>query len=208
MHALNATQISAADKPAARVSSLEERLRQGFKVFNRFMLLLWRLGLGPLQNVWPEVSGSILVITHTGRKTGLRRRTPVNYAIVGDAIYCTAGFGGESDWYRNIMAHPEIEIWLPDGRWTADVEDASNAPERLAMMRKVLIGSGFAAYLAGINPKRISDPELEKATATYKLVRIHRRTPCTGPGGPGDLAWVWPLATFLLLPLALRRRKR
>lgn len=35
----------------------------------------------------------------------------------------------------------------------------------------------------------------------------------TGVGGPGDLAWVWQVATALLLPLALaglfgRRRKR
>jgi len=33
------------------------------------------------------------VITHTGRKTGRKRRTPVNYAVVRDDVYCTAGFG-------------------------------------------------------------------------------------------------------------------
>ena len=27
---------------------VEEQLRQGFKYFNRFMLLMWRLGLGSI----------------------------------------------------------------------------------------------------------------------------------------------------------------
>ncbi len=76
------------------------------------------------------------------------------------------------------------------------------------LLRKVLIASGFAAYAAGIDPLRLSDAELEAVTGSYRLVRIRRTAALTGPGGPGDLAWVWPLATFLLLPLAFRRRKR
>ena len=78
-------------------SRSEQDLRQGFKYFNRFMLLMWRLGLGRWINLWPEVGGRIMVITHTGRKTGMRRRTPVNYTIANGDIYCTAGFGGVSD---------------------------------------------------------------------------------------------------------------
>ncbi len=85
---------------------VEERLRTGFKVLNKFMLLMWRLGLGWMLNIWPAGFGRIMVITHTGRKSGLRRRTPLNYAEVDGEIYCTAGFGHISDWYRNIMADP------------------------------------------------------------------------------------------------------
>jgi hypothetical protein len=43
-------------------------LRSGFKRFNRFMLMLWRLGLGPWVNLWPQVTGRIAVIAHVGRK--------------------------------------------------------------------------------------------------------------------------------------------
>ena len=74
----------------------EQRLRRIFKIFNRFMLLLWRLGLGSWGN-GTEFGGSIMVIKHTGRKTGLTRYTPVNYAVVDGDIYCTAGFGSGSD---------------------------------------------------------------------------------------------------------------
>lgn len=149
-----------------------------------------------------------MVITHTGRKTGLRRQTPVNYAIVNGEIYCVAGFGPVSDWYRNLLAHPQVEVWLPEGWWAGQAEDVSNSPENLRLKRQVLIASGFAARAAGIDPLHISDAELARQTADYRLVHIRRREARTGPDGPGDLAWVWPLATLLLLPLALRRRRK
>jgi len=185
-----------------------ETLRQGFKYFNRFMLLMWRLDLGPLLNWWPKVGGRILVLHHTGRKSGLPRRTPVNYAIVDGDLYCTAGYGRASDWYRNIQANPNVEVWLPDGWWSGTALDVDDDPRRLYLLRQVLIGSGFAAFAAGINPYMISDEALEAATRDYCLLRIQRSAARTGPGGPGDLAWVWPVATMILLPLALCRRKK
>ena len=183
---------------------VEERLRQGFRYLNRFMVLSWRLGLGAWGNR-ADMSGQIMVLTHVGRKSGLRRRTPVNYAIVDGEVYCTAGFGPTSDWYRNVVANPQVEIWLPEGWWAGVVEDVSASPQRLLILRQVLIASGFAARMAGIDPQLMSDTELDGVSAKYRLLRIRRATPCTGPGGPGDLAWVWPLAATCAW---LRRRRR
>jgi deazaflavin-dependent oxidoreductase (nitroreductase family) len=187
---------------------VEENLRQGFKQFNRFLMLMWRLGLGRWVNAWPEVGGRIMVITHTGRKTGIKRQTPLNYTIADGEIYCTAGFGSKSDWYRNIMANPEVEIWLPDGWWAGVAEEVTDDQVRMPLLRQVLIDSGFAARAAGIDPVTKTNEELNTATADYRLIHIRRTKACTGPGGPGDLAWVWPLATLILLPLVLFRRKR
>jgi len=187
---------------------LEKQLRYfWFKHLNKFMLLMWRLGLGWMINMWPEVFGRIMVITHTGWKTGLRRRTPVNYANVFGEIYCTAGFGKVAHWYKNITANPNVEIWLPDGWWAGVAEDISDAENRLFLLREVLVASGFAAYAAGMNPQTISDAKLAETAVNYRLIHIKRAEPRTGPGGPGDLAWVWPAATFLLLPQLFRRRK-
>lgn len=187
----------------------EEKLRQGFrKYLNPFMLALWRLGMGKWFTVFPKVSGLVMVITHTGRKTGIKRCQPVNYAIVDGDVYCVAAFGGRSDWYRNIMAQPAVEVWLPDGWWAGTAEDASSAPERVQLIRQVLIGSGFAAYAAGIDPYKISDEELEAESRSYRLVRIRRTEARTGPGGPGELEWIWQAATFVLLGMVLFRRRR
>jgi deazaflavin-dependent oxidoreductase (nitroreductase family) len=188
------------DKP-----EVEAALRQGFRTFNRFMFFQWRLGLGPLLNIWPPVLGRYMVIGHRGRKSGLLRRTPVNYAIVDGDIYCTAGFGAGTDWYRNLQANPEAEIWLHYGCWHAHATDVSEADNRMAILRQVLIGSGFAARLMGVNAHTMSDAALQSVSTDYRLVRFKRAEPVTGAGGPGDLAWVWPIGLMLVL---LRRRLR
>ena len=183
-------------------------LRRAFRLLNRrFMVPMWRLGLGGMLNSWPTVGGRLMVLVHRGRRSGREYRTPLNYAIVDGQVYCLAGFGGGSDWYRNVLAAPRVEVWLPDGWWEAEAVDVSDEPERLALMRAVLIGSGFAAYVAGIDPRRWSDARLDEKTLPYRLLRLERTVARTGAGGPGDLAWVWPTAALLLLA-ALKRRRR
>ena len=186
------------------IQSTQERLQQFFKYLNRFMLLMWRLGFGSYMNR-PELSGRIMVLTHNGRKTGLRRQTPVNFAIVDGEVYCVAGFGRGSDWYRNLLAEPRVDVWLPKGWWAGIAEDISDSPQRIQIIRQVMIASGFAARLAGIDPLRMSDEELADASASYPLVHIRRTEARTGLGGPGDLAWVWPWTTVILLILLLFR---
>ncbi len=185
----------------------EDFLRKVFKVFNRFMLLLWRLGLGSWGN-GTSFGGSLMVIKHTGRKTGLTRHTPVNYAIVNGDVYCTAGFGIVSDWYLNIMTNPKVEVWLPDGRWAGMAEDVTDVENNHLLFRQVLIASGFAGPLFGVNPKNLTDQDLIRLLESYRLIRIRRESPLTGAGGPGDLAWVWPVTTFVLLWLLFRRKRR
>lgn len=181
----------------------EERARQGFRRFNRFLVLAFRLGLARWLQFWPPVTGRILVLVHTGRRTGRLRRTPLNFAEVDGELYVTAGFGAGADWYRNVRANPQVEVWLPDGWWTAVAEDISDDPDRRRLLRAVLAGSGFAAYLFGVSP-RLPDERLDGLTGKYRLLRLRRTGARTGPGGPGDLAWLWPPTVVLLL----RHRRR
>ena len=185
-----------------------DSMRTAFRLLNRFMVPLWQLGLGGLLNSWPSVGGRLMVLTHRGRRSGIVYRTPLNYAIVDEHVYCVAGFGGASDWYRNALAAAEVEVWLPDGWWKAKPVDVSTVPERMALMRAVLIGSGFATYAAGIDPRRLTDSGLDKKTHEYRLLRLERTTARTGPGGPGEYAWVWPwVATAAMAELVRQRRK-
>jgi len=184
----------------------EPKLRQAFKQFNRVMVLFWRLGLGRMVNIWPSVGGQIMVITHRGRSTGRRRRTPVNYALVDGEIYCTAGFGKVTDWYRNLMADPHVEVWLPNGRWSGVAEDITDRPQALDRLRAVLISSGAAADLFGVHPKTMSDEELRAYTEQYRLIHIRREEALTGPGGPGELAWMWLLVVIFIVTLVVIKR--
>jgi deazaflavin-dependent oxidoreductase (nitroreductase family) len=172
------------------------------------MVLLWRLGLGRFINISPRYGGRIMVLSHRGRKSGRLLHTPVNYAEVDGAIYCVAGFGAKTHWYRNLVADPNVEIWLPDGWWKGTAVDMAHAPRRLDLIRKVLIASGFAARFAGIDPRSCDDATLAQLTADYRLVRVDRNQPLAGAGGPGDLRWVWFSLLAAAVLLFVRRTQR
>ncbi len=112
------------------------------------MVLTWRLGLGHVVNVWPQGIGQIMVLAHTVRRTGRQRRTPLNYPQRDGVIYAVAGFGPATDWCRNVRQPPEVAVWLPNRRFTGAVEDVSDSPDRLVLVRGVLIA--FAAPAARI----------------------------------------------------------
>lgn len=147
-------------------------LRKVFHAMNHFMVFLWKIGLGKTINIWPAGFGRIMVIKHRGRKSGKDYLTPVNYALVDGEIYCTAGFGSVSDWYRNMLANPRTELWLPEGKRTVCADDISDSPNRLFLLRQVIIASGFAARLFGINPDKLSDEQLDTISKEYRLVHF------------------------------------
>ena len=147
-------------------------LRRVFHAMNPFMVFMLKIGLGWTTNIWPAVSGRIMVIKHRGRKSGKEYLTPVNYAIVDGEIYCTAGFGPTCDWYRNLLANPNIELRLPEGWRKAHAEDISDSPRHVFLMRQVIIGSGFAGPLFGVNQKKLNDEQLDAVTKDYRLVHF------------------------------------
>jgi deazaflavin-dependent oxidoreductase (nitroreductase family) len=138
-------------------------LRKAFKTLNKFMVFMWKIRLGRFINIWPTVGG---------RRSGKERLAPVNYAIVDDEIYCTAGFGAVSDWYRNMMKNPHVELWLPGKKIHARADDVSDSPQRAALLRAVITASGFAAPLFGINPKKFSDEDLLALASDYRLIHF------------------------------------
>jgi deazaflavin-dependent oxidoreductase (nitroreductase family) len=190
-----------------------EALRKGFHYGNKAMVFGWRLGLGSFMNrAW--LSGQIMVITHVGRTSGRTYRTPVNYARFDGDVYCIAGFGERTDWYRNALAHPEVELWLPSERfggpvawWRATAEPVSGDPMRLDRLRDVLVASGFAGRLDGFRPG-MSDEELRTMGEEYPVLRIRLGEACTGDGGPNDIAALWPAAATIAVPLAAWRTMR
>jgi len=147
-------------------------LRRVFHAMNPFMVFMLKIGMGWMMEIIPSVSGRIMVIKHHGRKSGKEYLTPVNYASVDGEVYCTAGFGSGSDWYKNMMVNPDIEILLIKGWLKARAEDVSDVPNRLFLLRQVLIGAGFAAPLFGINPRKVNDKQLDTLSKEYRLVHF------------------------------------
>ena len=91
----------------------------------RFFRALYALGLGPF------VGRLILLLTTTGRKTGRRRVTALQYEEVGGAYLLGSSRGMRADWVRNLVAHPEVEIRVRS-RWFRGRAEAVTDPERIA----------------------------------------------------------------------------
>jgi hypothetical protein len=164
-----------------------------FRSMNRGMVFMWRLGLGRWADAWPSVTGRILVVEHRGRTSGARYLTPLNFTADGHSRYCLAGFGPKTDWYRNVLAARRSVLWLPDGRWTAGATDVTGEVGSSDLFRCVLVDSGFAARAFGLNPKRMTNTEIDAATSSYRLVRFELIDRCSE--GPADLSWMWaPIA--------------
>jgi deazaflavin-dependent oxidoreductase (nitroreductase family) len=73
----------------------------------RLPIWLYRLGLGGL------LGCRFLMLTHIGRRSGLPRRTVlevVRHDRESETFVVAAGFGAESDWYRNIRRHPQVTV--------------------------------------------------------------------------------------------------
>jgi deazaflavin-dependent oxidoreductase (nitroreductase family) len=87
---------------------------------------LWYLFLAPVylyrwQLGW-LFGHRLLLLTHVGRRTGLRRQTVlevVEYRKEGPEVVVVNGFGPESDWLRNIEAGPGEEVTVGSEHFAA-----------------------------------------------------------------------------------------
>lgn len=174
-------------------------MRRIFWFLNRFFMVpMFRLGFGPFFG--NPFSGYIMVLKVLGRKTGRLRYAPVNYAIHDGKVYCMAGFGRLSDWYRNLRTNASIEAILPGGAIAGTAQEVHDPAERARLIRQILKNGGFAGFFEGFNPYRIEDDELLKRAADMPLVCIRPAGLGSGASDPGGWAWVWaPLSTVLLI---------
>ncbi len=72
----------------------------------------------------------LLLLTHTGAKTGKRRTNPLAYFRDGDRYVVVASKGGaptNPDWYRNLLAHPRATIEVGTERLEVSAEPADPA---------------------------------------------------------------------------------
>ena len=100
----------------------------GFRQTPKFILRLIRIppqvayaiGLGPL------IGKLILLLITTGRKTGKKRVTPLQYEQIDGVIYVGAALGQKADWLRNLQANPQVEVRLKSQRFRARAEVISD----------------------------------------------------------------------------------
>ncbi|MDH3944506.1 MAG: nitroreductase family deazaflavin-dependent oxidoreductase [Anaerolineae bacterium] len=176
-----------------------------FRYFNKFFMVpLFRLGLGPF--VGNPITGYIMVLKTTGRKTGKTRFTPTNYTIRDGIVYWAAGFGARTHWLLNIQANPQVEILLPGRSISGAAEVVADPEESTEMLWWVLKDAGVPGFFAGFNPYTISKEEFKIKTEDLTVLRLRKRGITKGPFDAGGWFWLVMLAGSLAIVYLLLSR--
>jgi deazaflavin-dependent oxidoreductase (nitroreductase family) len=133
----------------------------------------YAIGLGPL------IGRHVLLLTTTGRKSGSPRVTPLQYEEIDGIFYVGSARGDKSDWYRNILANPKVEVRVKSHRFVGMAE-AIDDVERVADFLEIRIARNPRMMenlfrFVGL-PREPSRSQLEGYAANRTVVMIHPRT--------------------------------
>jgi deazaflavin-dependent oxidoreductase (nitroreductase family) len=91
----------------------------------------------------------ILLLTTTGRKSGRKITTPLQYVTDGDnvvLIASNAGHDNHPQWWLNLKKNPEAEIQVKRETRRMKAEEAQGAERERLWGRAVEQYSGYAGY--------------------------------------------------------------
>ena len=139
--------------------------------FFRAPIFLYRVGLGPI------MGRRLIVIEHTGRTSGVPRQTALEVVRRDEeSIDVAAAWGVKSDWYRNLLANPQLEV---------SSGSLKGAPATASVLDSETAESVYAGYVES-HPKAaealsktvglpLNDPT--RMAATVPLVRLTLEPP-------------------------------
>ena len=94
--------------------------------------------------------GAPLLLLHTvGRRSGKPRVNPVMYLKDGQRYLVFASKGGADthpDWYRNLMAHPDVQIEVGDGTLDVHAVEITGSEHDALYKRQATLYPTFADY--------------------------------------------------------------
>jgi len=107
-----------------------------FNEFNRNLVAEFRANGGTVTG--PFAKAPLILVTHTGAKSGTERTTPLVYTRDGDRIVIIASKAGSPahpHWYLNMLANPEVVVELPGETFRARATALTEGPERERLYR-------------------------------------------------------------------------
>lgn len=97
---------------------MQDRPGPFFKRWFKLPVLQYKFGMG-----W-MIGKYVLLLTTTGRKSGKLRHTPLEYVYdkENDRYRVVAGWGGHTDWYRNLLKDPHVNVQVGRRQFNAIAE--------------------------------------------------------------------------------------
>ena len=131
--------------------------------------LLWRVPIWLFRAGFGWLFGKrLMLLTHTGRKSGQPRQAVVEVAGFDPATnsYTVAsGFGFKSDWYRNVCATPGVTIQVGNRRMQAESHPLSPAESGTAMVEYAHRNPSLARGLA-----KVIGHQVDGTDETYRQI--------------------------------------
>jgi len=131
---------------------------------------LYRSGLG-----W-VVGWIILLLEHTGRKSGKRHATPLQYEIIDGSYYVGAARGTKADWYRNILVNPQVHVKVGRLAFEGWAEPITDLEQVIAFLKyrfkrhPLMMGLMMKMHKLPMHP---SDAQLETLAGSLAIVILH-----------------------------------
>lgn len=150
-----------------------EKFWTKIKNVQRIHQRLYSSGLG-----W-VVGWIILLLEHTGRRSGVRHATPLQYEIIDGLYYVGAARGTKADWYRNILVNPQVRVRVGRLAFEGWAEPISEPAQVIAFLKyrfkrhPIIMGLMMKMHKLPMHP---SDAQLEGLAKTLAIVILH-------PGG-------------------------
>jgi deazaflavin-dependent oxidoreductase (nitroreductase family) len=143
---------------------------QRMKYIQNLHRVLYAIGLGPL------IGRIILLLTTTGRKTGLKRITPLQYEEIDGKYYLGSARGLQADWVRNIQANQSVGVRVKSLKFQGIAEVVTD-PSRFADFVEVRLQRhpfmvGIVLQKAHGLPKQPSRKQLEALAENEALVIV------------------------------------
>ena len=150
------------------MSSFDWARMKNIQKIHRF---LYSIGLGPL------VGKIILLLTTTGRRSGKKRVTPLQYEMIGADYYLGAARGVKDDWVRNIQIDPQVELRVGAKHFQGTAEVITD-PSKFADFMEVRLERhprmiGLIMEKAHGLPRHPSREQLEELAKNEAFVIVH-----------------------------------
>jgi len=140
------------------------------KKIQKIHRVLYAIGLGPI------IGKIILLLTTTGRKSGLKRITPLQYEEINGRYYLGSARGLKADWVRNIQINPKVEVRVKSLNFQGKAEVITD-PARFAdfvevRLRRHPLMVGLVLQKAHGLSRSPSRDQLEKLAENEALVIV------------------------------------
>ena len=119
----------------------------------------------------------VLLLTTTGRKSGLPRMTPLQYEEHQGIIYIASARGQQADWFKNLEVDPQVRYQIRGESFAAVAEPITD-PKRIAdflelRLRRHPVMIRLMMFAEGL-PFRFSRADLEEFSRDKAMVALHR----------------------------------